>query len=276
MVVVREENSGQLSASVPFLVRSSSPKKSHGIKDAVYLLSIKDPMGRQEYAICNAIAVGSNALVTSGSFAKVIQEKKDKGWIVNALQGVSGQSEPVLDILMHDVFNLLADDQESQVYVDVAIILVEDQRERVVIDIAGSTVLNALKPGDSLEFLAIDYEAGPLTQFKDTNPKSHKGRLHLFDMILLDPDDELGPTMLHIFADLPKNNYGGAVLNQQQQLLGLYAEQASVFEDLELPNSNDWLHYAPTLLLVKSWLQGEMTKYWKPAVNMSEEVGREP
>jgi len=276
MVVIREDNNEQLSVSVPFLVRSNSPKKSHGIKDAVYLLSIKDPKGRQEYAICNAIAVGSNALVTSGAFAKVIQEKKEKGWIVNALQGVSGQSEPVRDILLHDFFNELADDRESQIYVDVAIILVEDQKERVVIDIAGSTVFSALKPGDSLEFLAIDYEAGPLTQFKDTNPKSHIGRLHLFDMLQVDSDDKSGPKMLHILADFPKNNYGGAVLNHQQQLLGLYAEQAAVFEDIDLSKSNDWLHYAPTLLLVKSWLQGEMTKYWKPAVTMSEKVDREP
>jgi hypothetical protein len=270
MVEVREENADRLKASVPFLVRSDRPKESQGIKDAVYLLSLVDPKGRQEYAFCNAIAVGSHALVTSGVCARALQGKKESGWKVSAVQGSSGKSEQVLGILVHDFFDVLAEDLTAQIYVDIGIIVVKERKERVLLKIAGPAVLDDLKPGDPLEFLAIKYDAGPLSQFKDTHPKIYQGELRDYDMLLLSEEDKIGPTMIHMLATLPKNNYGGAVLDKKEQLLAIFAESAFSNEDVKVEGMKG-LHYAPTVLLVKSWLQGDL-KYWNTPVSIPEKA----
>ena len=252
MLVVSELENPDVVTSVPFLVRSVVVKQSQGVKDAMYVVTLTDPNGQQEYPIANAVAVTSNGLITTAVVAYEIQRRKEQGgWKINVVLGSSGAREPVHDILIHKSYRELAADPTAQIYVDLAILRVQERQDRVVAELAKEAELEKLEPGYPLQCLIIEHNGEPLTSFDDTEPIFYDLRLHSRDQLI---PDSPGPALLHLQAELPKNSHGCAVFNKENKLLAILAETAFFPEDSDLAEMNGRLHYAPDLFLLNTWI----------------------
>ena len=276
MLVVSELENPDVVTSVPFLVRSVVVKQSQGVKDAMYVVTLTDPNGQQEYPIANAVAVTSNGLITTAVVAYEIQRRKEQGgWKINVVLGSSGAREPVHDILIHKSYRELAADPTAQIYVDLAILRVQERQDRVVAELAKEAELEKLEPGYPLQCLIIEHNGEPLTSFDDTEPIFYDLRLHSRDQLI---PDSPGPALLHLQAELPKNSHGCAVFNKENKLLAILAETAFFPEDSDLAEMNGRLHYAPALFLLNTWIDQkvDMHQDWERPVAQPDQEHQGP
>jgi hypothetical protein len=277
MLTVSELENPKVVTYVPFLVRSVVVKQSQGIKDTMYVVTLTDPNGQQEYPIANAIAVTSDGLITTAVVAHEIQRRKQQdGWKINVVLGSNGVREPVHDVLIHKSHRKLAEDPMAQIYVDIAILKVQERQDRVVAELAREAELEKLEPGYPLRCLIIKHHGEPLTSFDDTEPIFNDDvRLHSRDQLIVDPPS---PTILHLQGELPKHSHGCAVYNKENKLLAILAETAFFPEDSDLAQLNGRLHYAPDLFLVSSWIdqKDDLQQDWERPLAKPDQEHLEP
>jgi hypothetical protein len=182
-----------------------------------------------------------------------------EGFKVSARVGGSTVGEPVLDFLVHESYDKLIEEPKAQLYVDVAIVTLQDRGDRAVVELAGDDELKRLEDDVPLRFLMIEHDGGSLTRFDDTSTKPFPARLYGFTNLV---EGRPSPALLAITAELPppllgrRGDFGSAIfLDGSEKLIAIFAESAFIPEDNPLSQLQGRLHYAPTLFLVRDWLE---------------------
>jgi hypothetical protein len=237
------------------------------LRGAVYLLVTTSKPGNLMLPLGTACAIDRQTLLTSASVATAAHEARQRDWPLMAIDtrdfDRSNLKElPILGIQLHAMYvdALSIDDPQrrglQQAYFDLALLTVDGEMETVcqLADLDG-----AVKNSQQVACLAYEIHGDSLTNFDQPQPLFEKTKI----LEVITPSGAFStvrqPLLIQLVGELPFQPFGGLIVNQDAQVLGIYAFAGELPPDAQSPP----VHYAPETIHVKAWLKGAGREQWR-------------
>ena len=217
------------------------------VSAAVHLLVIEEPMSGTLFPFAVAFAVRDDLLLTSGAVVQELAKAQEKGMALLAINCTSRRQEEVVSLYLHPDYARLQDRPDEQIYYDVGAVRVSGKSQTVA-PLAAAADSKILEQGTPLRCVIPIFEAEPLTRFDNVTPTFHNAKVYMVTRrgdATSSPD--AGPRLLSLVGALPKNAYGSPIVNDQGQVVAVYAEKADLSTNEALANLVDRFHYAVCL-----------------------------
>ncbi len=264
-ILVSDPDTRQSPQRLVFRVTVSEPVVAQqgetGVTDAVYLLIMEEPNSGTLFPFAVAFAVRDKLLLTTGYVAQELAQAREKGFDILAMHCKSRDVEDISTLLVSPEFLRLAGQPDRQIYVDLgAIVLIEKKRSLAAL--AADREPTELEQGIPLRCVMPVFEAEPLTRFDDVTPIFHNARTYLVTRRgATGSSDDTPRRLVHLVGSLPKNAQGSPLVNEQGDVVALYAEKADLSNDASLANLDGRYHYAICLDSFADMLDGDL-KHW--------------
>jgi hypothetical protein len=260
---LKDNAANPLSASATLRVRIVSPDPwevaAARINDSLYLIAARTPTLNSLVPLGTGCAIREHTLLTSATVATAVESAKQRGWAIVALTAadlgdLQSQGLPITDVKAH-IGYVNGDDPETQPYFDLALLTTRDKLP-VLCSLATSE--SELINGQTVGSIGFTIGGGALTRFD--RPKAELNKLELYSVIPLEAgiatDD--GLLLLQLQGEMPEYQYGSPVVNSAGEVLGVYALQGELPEDVRATH----IHYAPVVTVVTAWLAGAGKDHW--------------
>ena len=240
------------------------------VRECVYLLATRTKPGNLVLPLGTGCAISEQHLMTSATVASGIANASQRGWSVLAIDPQKFDlSDPegiaLGEPMSHAVFLRAAEIEDArerglqQAFFDLAVVPAETSFPKPcrLGDIEAS-----LKRGDPVGCLGFEIHGEPLTRFDRLQAAFAKGEV----LDLIPPPQQSTipgrpPMLLQIAGVLPTQPLGGVIINQQAEVLAIYAFQGELPPDLDSPP----IHYAPESVHAKAFLADQGKGLWLPS-----------
>ncbi|MDG2222584.1 MAG: putative Ig domain-containing protein [Rubripirellula sp.] len=237
------------------------------LRDCIYLVVTETIPGKLLVPLGTACAIDDNRLLTTASVAHGINDARGRGWKVFAadtrnLDLIDPQGIEIEEVQTHAAY-LKAESIQNpqqrglqQAFFDLAIL---STKQSLPNQCTLAELEKTVKKDQTVACFGFAIEGESLSQFDSLDPQFTK--IKLLDVV--PPPNESGiqgrpPFLLQLLGDLPFQPFGSVVVNQQGELLGIYAFEGEIPKDID----SEPVHYAVESVHAQAYLSQRGLDLW--------------
>ncbi len=237
------------------------------LRDSIYLLVAKTDPGRLIVPLGSGCAIAKRTLLTSASVASAANDAIKRGWTVLAVDTQNFElAEPkglkVEQIQSHALYvraNSIQDPQQrgiQQAYFDLAVLTTEGEMPNTC---KLGDVEASLKNDQLVACFGYEIRGGSLSRFDRLEPIFTKLKV----LEVIPPPNQVAipgrePLLLQLVGELPFQPFGSVIVNEDSEVLGIYAFRGQLPEGSSSPP----VHYASESVHAQAHLKGQGLELW--------------
>ncbi|MDF1842917.1 MAG: FHA domain-containing protein [Rubripirellula sp.] len=237
------------------------------LRECIYLVVTETKPGKLLVPLGTACAIEDNRLLTTASVAHGINDARGRGWKVLAadtrnLDLIEPQGVEIVEVQSHAAYvkaEAIKDPQRrglQQAFFDLALLTTKQSLPNLC---TLAELEKTVKKDQMVACFGFAIEGESLSQFDSLEPQFTK--IKLLDVV--PPPNESGiqgrpPFLLQLLGDLPFQPFGSLLVNEQGELLGIYAFEGEIPEDIE----SEPVHYAVESVHAQAYLNQRGLDLW--------------
>ncbi|MGB0599544.1 MAG: hypothetical protein ACPGLY_22910 [Rubripirellula sp.] len=237
------------------------------LRECIYLVVTETKPGKLLVPLGTACAIEDNRLLTTASVAHGINDARGRGWKVLAtdtrnLDLIEPQGVEIVEVQSHAAYvkaESIKDPQRrglQQAFFDLALLTTKQSLPNLC---TLAELEKTVKKDQMVACFGFAIEGDSLSQFDSLEPQFTK--IKLLDVV--PPPNESGiqgrpPFLLQLLGDLPFQPFGSLLVNEQGELLGVYAFEGEIPDDIE----SEPVHYAVESVHAQAYLNQRGLDLW--------------